>query len=234
MAASKARHDIGYRKLADRIADVLQRMIVTGELESGRKITQDELAEMLGVSTMPIREALLKLTAVGLVESFPNRSFRVVTTTSDDMRDLYWIHATLASELTRRACEGHGKALAPRLRSIEDEYDAAAAAHDADGLERANTALHREINKSAQAPRLLFLLKTTLRSVPDGWYPQIKDWVPLSRAAHSRIIEAFEKADANAAAVAAFDHVVEAGDLVVAHFAETGRWAQGPTPVSVD
>ena len=232
MAEVKGRRKLGYRKMADEISDVLQRMIVTGELTSGQRITQEELADMLGVSTMPIREALLKLTAVGLIEAFPNRSFRVVTTTVDDMHDLYWIHAMLAAELTRRACESQGAALAPLLRQIEEEYEAAAKAGEAERLEQANTALHRAINKAAGAPRLLFMLKTTLRSIPDGWYPQIKDWVPMSRAAHAAIIDAFEANDPEAAAEAARKHVVDAGDLVIDHFSTTGRWAQGPTPVS--
>jgi DNA-binding GntR family transcriptional regulator len=225
-----ARSRLQYRKLSEEIADVLQQMIARGELKSGQRVTQEELAEMLGVSTMPIREALLKLVANGLVEVFPNRSFRIVTTTVDDMRDEYWMHAVLEGELTRRACSYKGAQLAPVLRHLEEEYSRAAAAVDGNRLEEANTAFHRAINRAAEAPKLIFMLKTTLRIIPDGWYPQIPEWVPVSEAAHEKIILGFENEDPDAAGRAAADHVVEAGELVIASFAATSRWSQGPAP----
>src|SRR3981189_2012694 len=89
-----------YQKTSDEVADVLQQMILANRLSSGQKITKDELAKMLGVSTMPVREALLKLAAIGLVDAAPNRSFRVTNSTKEDTRDSYWMHSVLAGELT--------------------------------------------------------------------------------------------------------------------------------------
>jgi DNA-binding GntR family transcriptional regulator len=57
--------NLEYQKMSDAVADTLQQMIVEDELKSGQKVTQDEVAKMLGVSTMPVREALLKLAALG-------------------------------------------------------------------------------------------------------------------------------------------------------------------------
>lgn len=227
------RRGLRYQKLSEEIADTLQEMIVNGELESGRKVTQAELATMLGVSPMPIREALLKLAAVGLVDAAPNRSFHVVTTTPADMHDSYWMHAILEGELTRRACVNRGSDLVPELRVQERAYESGAAAHDESALRDSNTAFHRIINTAASAPRLLFMLKTTLRFAGEGWYPRIEGWVEQSIKAHAKIIDAFECDDADAAGEAAQEHVLDAGKLIVEYYESTGQWVRGSAPSSI-
>jgi DNA-binding GntR family transcriptional regulator len=201
-------------------------MVLHGELKSGQRITQDDLAAMLGVSTMPVREALLKLTAVGLIEATPTRSFRVARTSVDDIRDAYWAQSSLAGELTRRACVREGAELAERLRALESVYVAALDASDGRSLEAANWAFHRAINRAADAPKLLFILKTTLRFIPGDLYAEISGWGQRSERSHLDIIDAIARGECDAAADAARDHVLEAGEQLIAHFSTRGYWAQ--------
>jgi DNA-binding GntR family transcriptional regulator len=219
-----------YRKLADEVAELLQKRIVDGELASGQRVTQDGLAEMLGVSTMPIREALLKLTALGLVEAQANRSFRITTTTADDLRDLYWIYGVLSGELTKRACAAHGDAIVPELRVLETAYVEAATSGDIDDIEQANSEFHAAINRAAGSRRLLFIMKATLNFVPEGWYHHLEQWIPLSKIAHGKIIDAFVANDPEEAGRAATAHVVEEWDLFSEHLAENGRWGTAVAP----
>jgi DNA-binding GntR family transcriptional regulator len=74
-------------------------MILSRQLTPGLRVTQTELADMLGVSTMPIREALLRLGSEGLIISSANRSFEVAHPTEKGIRDVYWIHGVLAANL---------------------------------------------------------------------------------------------------------------------------------------
>jgi DNA-binding GntR family transcriptional regulator len=219
---------IRHQNMADEVADVLQQMIVDSQLEPGRRLTQDELAKMLGVSTMPIREALLKLTALGLVEASPNRSFRVVNSTAADLRDSYWTHALLTSELTRRACLAAGPEIAGQLEDWLGKYTVAAETDNAEGLEEGYRGFYRTINLAADSPRLLFMLRTNLRFVPTRWYPRVEGWVPLSQTSHKAIIFAFERGDSERAAVIAKEHIIAAGELLIAHFESTGRWSSPP------
>jgi DNA-binding GntR family transcriptional regulator len=218
-----------YQKMSDEVADVLQQMIIDDKLTSGQKITQDELAKMLGVSTMPVREALLKLAAIGLVDAAPNRSFRVTNSTKEDTRDSYWVHSVLAGELTRRACIAKGPELVPELQRELKAYTEAAAADDAAGLEQAYRAFYRAINLAAESPRLLFMLRTNLRFLPIRWYPRLEGWIPLSQAAHRKIITAFKQSDSAKAASLASAHIIEAGELLIDYFESTGRWAADKT-----
>ncbi|MCD4536481.1 GntR family transcriptional regulator [Nocardioides sp. cx-169] len=211
-----------HRSLADTVASTLRDLILVGELEPGRRMTQDELAKMLDVSTMPVREALLKLSSQGLIEASPNRSFRVIRTTRKDVEDTYWQHAALAGELTRRACENRSGPFLKTLAELETAYETAVeSGHPAD-ITSANTEFHRVINKAAASPRLVFMLNVTLGFIPGALYSEIPEWGALSVNAHRMILSAMTAGYAKAADQAASEHVHEAGRLLIAVLEERG------------
>jgi DNA-binding GntR family transcriptional regulator len=213
-----------HRTLAVEVTDHLREMILTGELLSGTRTTQDELARMLGVSTMPVREALLRLAAEGFVDAEPNRSFSIAPTTREDVKDIYWMHAGLAGELTRRACERADDALLGVLREHARRCRELAESGDAARLEQANWGFHRAINLAASAPKLLIILRATLRFIPNGFYGLLPAWTPISEAGHEAILRAFEQRDPEAARAAAEQHVHDAGELLVEQFTARGHW----------
>jgi DNA-binding GntR family transcriptional regulator len=224
------RAPLSRRTLAVEVAEVLRDMILGGDLTPDRHLTQDELARMLGVSTMPVREALLRLAAEGFVEVSPNRAFRVAPISREDVQDIYWMHATLAGELTRRACRNRTPELLAKLRAQEQEYTAAIAAGDADTAERANWELHRVINLAAASPKLLLILRATLRFIPRGFYALVPGWGPLGQRGHDEILGAFEAGDEHAAERAAAAHVREAGELLTQFFTSRGYWERPAAP----
>jgi DNA-binding GntR family transcriptional regulator len=229
--AMQGRRTLAHQKMSDEVANVLQQMIADHELEPGQKITQDELSKMLGVSTMPVREALLKLAALGLVEASPNRSFRVTNSTKEDLLDSYWLQSVLTGELTRRACAQAGASLVPELQHWLQAYSDAAEAGHADELERTYRSFYRSINLAANSPRLLFMVQTNLRFLPVLWYPRIEGWIPLSKAAHKKIIAAFKRGDADRAAAIASEHIIASGQLLIQYFESMGRWKAAVEPV---
>jgi len=218
------------RRLSEEVAARLRRMILVGELAPGSRTTQDELARLLEVSTMPVREALLGLAAQGFVETRPNRSFTVVRTTQDDVRDIYWLHATLAGELTSRACARADNEFVHTLGELRDRCEQAHQEGDVQGMEAANWNFHREINFAAGAPKLLLMLRTSLRFIPEGFYGLLPEWPDASANGHDDIIAAFGDHDPQAARAAAEAHVREAGELLTAYFSTTGYWTRPADP----
>ena len=73
--------------------EVLKEEILEGNLPGGLEMTQQELAESLGVSRMPVREALLILEYQGLVERLPNNHVRVTEFTDDFFREIFTLCA---------------------------------------------------------------------------------------------------------------------------------------------
>lgn len=91
------------RSLYDPVADQLRDMIVRGELLGGEKIRMVELADTLGVSITPLREALKVLAEEQLVELLPNRGARVVTYTAEAADQLFDVIASLEGLAAERA-----------------------------------------------------------------------------------------------------------------------------------
>jgi DNA-binding GntR family transcriptional regulator len=88
---------------ADDIALVIEEAIVSGELEPGTVLRQEQLSEQFNVSRTPIREALRRLAALGLVSFVPNRGVRVRTISRDDLHEAFMVRAELESLATEVA-----------------------------------------------------------------------------------------------------------------------------------
>ena len=88
---------------ADDIAVVIEEAIVSGELEPGSVLRQEQLSERFGVSRTPVREALRRLAALGLVSFEPNRGVRVRTLTHHDLREAFLVRAELEALVTELA-----------------------------------------------------------------------------------------------------------------------------------
>ena len=154
-----------HRTMAEEVANELRRQVLSGELAYGQKLAQDKVATTLGVSTMPVREALLRLAAEGLVVAERNRSFVVARNTPADVRDAYWIYGQLIAELAGRACRKAGPAALPELVALREPF--VAFAGDAAKRFDANWQFHSIVNAAAGSPRLLLILRSILRTLPD-------------------------------------------------------------------
>src|SRR5437660_7651514 len=88
---------------ADEIALLLEDEIVSGAIEAGTVLRQEQLSERFAVSRTPIREALRRLAALGLVSFVPNRGVRVRTLSRDELREAFLVRAELESLATELA-----------------------------------------------------------------------------------------------------------------------------------
>ncbi len=96
--------------LADAVASAVREAIAAGELTEGTTYSVYQLAELLGVSRSPVREALLRLAGAGLVEIARNRGFRVVLPTTHDVEEIFEIRLALEPAACRRAARRCGPA----------------------------------------------------------------------------------------------------------------------------
>jgi DNA-binding GntR family transcriptional regulator len=94
-----------HRTLADHAFAAIHSAILSGELEPGERLPIEDLAELLGMSPMPVREALRRLDSVGLVEMIAHRGARVAELSVDELRELYEARIELEALAVRMAAE---------------------------------------------------------------------------------------------------------------------------------
>jgi DNA-binding GntR family transcriptional regulator len=219
-----ANRTVTRRTISNQVADIMRDMILVGELKPGQVVTHEEMSNRLGVSTMPVREALLRLSHEGFIDARQSRSFRVVPTSRRDIEDVYWMHAVLSGELAARAASSDAAHVADQLDEINARWSALPPAATPDTYEDLNWAFHRVVNLAAEAPKLIVLLRHTIRFIPDRFYTVLPAWHEMSAAGHREMAAAIRTGKADRARAAAEQHVRDAGDLLIGYFSETGFW----------
>jgi len=207
------------------VADILRDLILTGGLQPGEPVTHDQIAELVGVSTMPVREALLRLAHEGFIEAQENRSFRVTVLTRADIEDAFWVHAELSGELAARACEHASDRLVDALRALNAEDREAHADHVTCWR------FHGQVNAAAESPKLELLLRQATRFVPEHYYLRSEDWREQTLASHLALTESIAGGDAARSRTLMVDHVRAAADFLIDFFTEQGHWRE-PTALA--
>ncbi|HLF42891.1 MAG TPA: GntR family transcriptional regulator [Acidimicrobiia bacterium] len=184
------------------MADVLRQSILTGDIEPGERIKEEDVAAVLGVSRTPVREALLVLAAERLIDLPTNRGARATVRVLDEGEHqlIYHMRALLEGYGAGRAAERVNPGL---LAELEASCEALASipTGEAARLIEENNRFHRLISQAADAERLSFIVDTLLQ-VPfaykaDSWSDQ--NFHHLALEGHRRIVEALRQGDAEAA-----------------------------------
>ncbi len=205
-----------HQQLSESVAEQIREAIIVGEYREGFLRT-DWLAETLGVSQTPVREALMILQAEGTVRWEPRRGFRLLPFTTMDIEDLYNVQAYIAGELAARAAQTMLAADIDRLDELQVELEAAQAAHEAHGVDRINHDIHKAINTASGSTKLTHLLSQTVRYVPLGYFAQIEGWSDASAHDHGAILAALRLGDAENSRTAMVDHIHHIGRLLLNH-----------------
>ena len=226
--------------LVDRLAAEIQARVLAGEFASGSRLRQATLATEFGVSRTPVREALRKLQAAGVVELEPNRGAVVRGPSAREVREAYEVRAELeglAAELaTTRIRDEELRRLreAQRLfrRSVKTllawkrtQRDGEAPPEDAHAeWIRGNDLFHLAILEAAGNERL----RATLADLHVS-FPRDLTWIVLGESSHlleenvrqhGAILDAIERRDADEARRLMTEHVRSAGGLVTRRFEE--------------
>lgn len=232
--------------LVDRLAAAIQGQILGGSIPVGSRLRQEALAEEFDVSRTPVREALRKLQATGIVELLPNRGAVVRGPSARDIREAYEVRAELeglaaelaaglisdrdlrrlrdAEELFRRSVTS----LVERRRRTEPNWS------DASSWVQANDLFHQAIQDAAANRRLAATIADLHRS-----FPRDLTWGAIAGnsrlleenvAQHAAILAAIEDRDPAEARRRMVEHVHSAGELVMRHFEQAAAESAAAVP----
>ncbi len=203
------------------VYDAIRSSIVSKRLAPGTVVAEASLAARLSVSKTPVREALLRLQSLGLVEPDGGRGLRVVAPSEDSIREAYEVRLVLEQGLSRRAAELASTAERDEiLDAAERSLQCAEAGDIADGFRAWDRLFHRAISRAAHNARLARLAEdaAVLASVlRERDVPGVQDAIQCGHQ-HIHIAQAVFRGDPEEAARASDAHVNAVRDMVLPAF----------------
>jgi DNA-binding GntR family transcriptional regulator len=143
-------------------ANEIRNLIVSGELGPGDKLNEPPLAERLGISRPPLREALRVLESERLLEQTPRRGYRVVAMTDVDVEEIYSLRRALEMFAIDLLLARHNPAAFDALDTVMASMRAAAKRGDSAGVVQANVQFHTGIVEAAGHGRLTDAYRTLM------------------------------------------------------------------------
>jgi DNA-binding GntR family transcriptional regulator len=215
---------------AGAVAAELRRQIQAGELEPGARLRQVEMAEQMGVSTTPVREAFAALAREGLVRQDPHRGTVVFLPSLNELHENYEIRLALEPLATRFAAESISDEELAELDTLVEEMQEA----DADQQFLLNRALHERIYATARRPRLATLI-ANLRDSGAAYLNLVKVdsvYTAQSHDEHEAIVAALRKHDGEKAATLMTAHLKTSSDVIAEEVAARAEKTmdEGPAP----
>ncbi|WP_233580582.1 GntR family transcriptional regulator [Streptomyces triticirhizae] len=198
------------RSVRAQVLAALRDALATGELRSGETYSAPVLAERYGVSATPVREAMQRLASEGLVETVPNRGFRVAGHSARDMVELAEVRAALEVPAILRLVGALPPGSREELRPLADATVRIAAVGDLVGYAEADRRFHRELlrltgNRQLVAVAQELHRKSQCHRMP-GRVPGPVELVADARQ-HGALLDALAEGDRSSAERLARAHV---------------------------
>jgi len=184
-----------HEPLKERVYKLLKDSILNGDLEPGQKLSQDWLAKQMKVSRMPIRQAIERLRAEGLIENTPYKESKVARLSRKDIEETYNVRALLESYAARLAVNKIRAIDLNELRAINKKMEEGFFEKNFRNLNINNRKFHLTIYKRSGNNRLYNIIENLWDNFPKGVFWNFSARVKNSIIEHQEIIGAIEKRD---------------------------------------
>lgn len=198
-----------YLPLRDVVFQTLRQAILKGELQPGERLMEIKLAEKLGVSRTPIREAIRKLELEGLVVMIPRKGAAVANITEKDTKDVLEVRRTLEMFAVEVACDRITPEQLQALKAAAKAFEASKGSNDVIRIAENDMKFHEIIYEATQNERLVQMLNNLRENMYRYRIEYLKDpnyYDSLVRE-HRKILEAIETKDRENARIYMRDHI---------------------------
>ena len=203
--------------LASVVQGELERMILSGELAPGEKLTEVALAARLGVSRGPLREAFRMLEEAGLVRTEKNRGVFVRDIPIDEAVEIFDLRAAMDELVGRRLAERIAPVALKEIRSRVEAMEQSVRAKDAQRYHLLDLQFHDRLVELAGNRKLTAIYRKLIKelslfrrlNLADAWR------LPISANEHRQIVKAIASGDPEAAGKAMFAHVIESKERTI-------------------
>lgn len=211
-----------YSPIREEVFTMLRQAILTGKLQPGDRLVERELAEQLGVSRTPVREALRKLELENLVTHIPRKGVVVSEISRKDVIEIFDIRACLEGLAAALAAQKATRDELQGLRALLNEMEIAAGNRDYEELSEIHDEFHKRLFDIADSPRLVQMINSLSdyisRFTKTGY--SIPGRSSAAMQEHHEILEALEAKDSARAETIAGDHVMNSKTVVLRQYEE--------------
>lgn len=211
-------------QLSEEVAAHLRHQIMTAEIRPGDYVRMDEVAEKLGVSVTPVREALLTLRGEGMVALAPHRGYVVSDLDRIDIEDLFWLQGEIAVKLALRTAETISDEQIDELEGYNEHLAQAVTGGDAGEIADAEFEFHRLHNRIATGEKLAWFLLNAARYTPAQLYASDPGWGEVAIDSHRALIAAYRAKDRDAVVEATRREFTDGAARLTAHLDKSGIW----------
>lgn len=211
--------ELTHKPLKEEIYDALHRQIIAGRYAPGDWLRQEEIAEQMGVSMTPVREALDLLVAKGIAERVPYRGVRVREMSEKDVVDAYGMRLVLEAMIARETAMNITPEQTANLEVIMEEMNRHIELSEMPQERQLSREFHAAVAKASGNNLLVQLYAIVSNAFPD-WLlyealyrkPElVADSVAQTHDEHAALLEAFKKRDPDLAVKISLEHVMESG-----------------------
>lgn len=213
-----------YKPLRELVFEALREAIIQGRLHPGERLMEIQLAEELGVSRTPVREAIRKLELEGLVLMIPRKGAYVSEISMKDIADVFEIRRALEGLAARLAAERATEQEIERLERALVKIAEIAQAEDLDGAVALDTDFHEELMAASHNPRLSQLVSNLREQIQRFRLTSLSHpgRVKLAVEEHRKIVDAIASHDADLAQNLAYEHIENAENSLMEVIREAG------------
>ena len=203
--------------LANVVQGELERMILSGELAPGAKLTETALAARLGVSRGPLREAFRMLDEAGLVRTEKNRGVFVRSLPLEEAMEIFDLRASMDEIVGRRLAGAILPADLKEARSLVEQMEQAVKAKDAQRYHLLNLHFHDRLVEMTGNGKMTAIYRKLIKELSLFRRLNLADGVllPLSVGEHRLIVKAIASGDRDAAGRAMYDHVMDSKERTI-------------------
>jgi len=214
------------RSSGDEAALLIRRMIFDGELRPGERVPQDDVAAVLGISRIPVREALIALEREGWVTIEMHRGAFVNALDARSVRDHYELFGLVYGFAGRLAIARSGSELVGRLSELLGACDGT---DEPVEFGRYASSFQATVVEAAQSPKVKVLLRAMSALVPGDFFALVPDAMAVWRRSFTAVLKAFRRGDGDAVNGEFQRAMRRIGEKVVAVFEERGLFETAPS-----
>jgi phosphonate utilization transcriptional regulator len=199
----------------------VERMILAGDIGSGTKLNEAEIAARLGVSRGPVREAFRALEETGLVQLEKNRGVFVRQISVHEAHEIYELRAAFDQMAGRKLAANVTAEHLKELRALIERMEKAAARNDIDGYHSLNMRFHDAVVEFAGNQKLLSAYRRLVNELTLFRRHTLmqRDRLPTSTLEHRKIVDAISAHDSESASKLLYQHAIASRDRMHTLFA---------------